>query len=220
MKKFMLLAAAAAAVLVTACTWDDTIAFNCATMGNMVSATSVKTDAGDIFEITEKTCEDGIESLDRVYIRMDILKDLGGKKYEIRLLNYAGVLVKDAVKKSGLPSPDDGLGDDPVMVTSAWMSGGYLNIGFEVYLVDTEKPHTMNLVLDDSVADKLCFTLRHNDGAPAPADGYEKYDTGSAWASFPISALIPSGSSEIPVELHWTWDKEYSDTGVAKNEIK
>ena len=223
MRKITTIAAiAVAAILAISCIKDDTLAYGVVTMGKVTGPNTLVTDDGIQFDIVEKTCEGSIEGYDRLLIVCNILKRLNDNRYKICLNQFTAPLVKDPVKTSTLASPGEGLGDDPILVSSAWVSGGYLNLGFTVYMLDKEKIHTLNLEFDDTApADTLRFTLHHDDDLPTPAEGYsEDTPAGSGFCSFPINDLYPAGVTSMPIKLSWTWDKPESDKGVAnKNSL-
>lgn len=206
-----------AAILALSCIKDDTLAYNVITMAKVTGENSVVTDAGIQFDIVDKTCEGSIAGYDRVLIVCNILNRVSDNRYKVRLTQFTAPLVKNPVKTSSLAAPGQGLGEDPVLVTSAWVSGGYLNVGFTVYILDEEKHHTMNLEFDDTApADTLRFTMRHDDGVATPLEGYdENTPSGSAFCSFPINDLYPEGVNTMPIKLSWTWDKPAYDKGVA-----
>lgn len=218
MRNLKLLAALfVASILALSCIKDDTLAHGVVTMAKVTGSKTLVTDGGVQFNITKQTCSGSIEGYDRVLIICDVLRRLGENSYAICLDQFSAPLVKDPVKTSTLAAPGDGLGEDPILVSSAWVSGGYLNVGFTVYVLDKEKVHTLNLEFDDTApADTLRFTMRHEDDLAAPSEGYsEDTPTGSGFCSFPIDNLFPAGVTSMPIKLSWTWDKPECDKGVA-----
>ncbi|MCR5017840.1 MAG: hypothetical protein K6A64_03500 [Bacteroidales bacterium] len=201
----------AATLLAVSCFKDNTILYREITMAEVINPNQVVTDAGLTYTIVEKAGEGSLEGLSRVLIYCNVLKQTGDKEFDIQLLDFLSPLKKDAVRTSTLTKPDDGLGNDPISVRSAWVSAGYLNLGLAVLILDSEKDHTINLEFDDTAPmDTLRFTVRHDDGVSDDLNIFaEDNVTGGAYATFPIANLLPEGVSTLPVKLTWVWDKEY-----------
>lgn len=66
-----------------------------------------------------------------------------GYDHFVRLNDYSTVLTKDIINLT--EANKDSIGDDPVRITDLWMSGGYVNVEFDMNLPSTQK-HRVNLV--------------------------------------------------------------------------
>lgn len=201
----------AAALLAASCLKNDTILYREITMAQVTGPTQFVTDIGLTYNVVENPFAIEFASLSRVIIHCNVLKQTGDREFNVQLLQLADPLNKDAVLTSTLTKPNDGLGNDPIGLSSVWISGGYLNMCVGVLVIDEEKTHTVNLEFDDTApADTLRFTLRHDDGL---ADGeevvFDEKLIGYKYATFPIKKLLPEGVTTLPVKLTWTWDKEY-----------
>lgn len=208
----------AATLLAASCFKDNSILYREITMAEVVNPNQVKTDAGLTYTIVEKVCEGSLEGLSRVLIYCNVLKQTSDKEFDVQLLDFVSPLKKDVVRTSTLTKPDDGLGNDPIAVTSAWVSSGYLNLGIAVLVLDAEKEHTINLEFDDTAPmDTLRFTVRHDDGMPDDMNVIaEDSIVGGTYATFPIAGLLPEGVTTLPIKLTWVWEKEY----VVKDGLK
>ena len=202
----------AAMLLAISCTWDDPVIYRDVTMAEPTADGRLKTDSGVIYNIVKKSCEASLEGKTRVLILCDVLKKTADKQYDIELLQLIEPLKKDPVPSSTLTKPDDGLGNDPVAITQAWISGGYMNLCVAVKILSKEQDHVINLEFDDTApSDTLRFTLRHDDGVDDSTDAISSdTEIGTAYATFPIRQLLPEGKETIPVKLSWTWDNDYT----------
>ena len=208
----------AATLLAVSCFKDNTILYREITMAEVVGPNQVVTDVGLTYNIVEQVCEGSLEGLSRVLIYCNVLKQTGDKEFNVQLLDFVAPLKKDVVRSSTLTKPDDGLGLDPIAVSSVWVSSGYLNLGLAVLILDAEKEHTINLEFDDTAPmDTLRFTLRHDDGMPDDMNLIADDSTvGGTYATFPIANLLPEGVTTLPIKLTWVWDKAY----VVKDGLK
>ena len=144
-------------------------------------------------------------------ILCNVLKYTGTNEFNVRLMDLVRPLNKDVVATSTLTKPDDGLGNDPVRVRAAWVSGGYMNLGIEILALDEGADHIINLEFDDTAPmDTLRFTVRHEDNVSDDMSVIaDDSKLGGAYATFPIAKLLPEGVTTLPIKLSWTWDKEY-----------
>lgn len=212
MRTSKLFAVIAILFLAVSCMKDETILYQELTMATVSSATQLKTDVGLTYNIVKQDFDGILETGSRVLALCNVLKRTDLNEYDIELVNYVTPLKKDAVLTSSLTKPDDGLGNDPVGVSAAWVSGGYLNLGIVVLILDEEKDHVINLEFDDTApADTLRFTVRHEDGVSDDMNVISSESVmAGAYATFPIAKLLPEGVSSLPIKLTWTWDKEYT----------
>ena len=219
MKRTVSLLALTALVILTSC-WkkDDTILYRDVTMATATGPSQFVTDLGITYNVVKSEVEGDFSGLGRVLIYCNVLKYTGTNEFDIQLVNLITPLNKDAVATSTLTKPDDGLGNDPIGISAAWVSGGYLNMSIGVLMLDEEKEHRINLEFDDTApADTLRFTLRHDDGMPDDMNVIaEDSKIGVAYVTFPIAKLLPEGVKTLPIKLTWTWDKEY----CSKDDLK
>ena len=197
-------------LLVSSCYKDDTILYSHTFMAEY-SAGCLHADNGLIYNIVERECDIIPDTLKRVYVLCDILRESprGKDEYEIRLRDFVRVLVKDVVPSS---SPEEycRAGSDPISLLLAWPSGPSLNtrVAFTVQ-EDSKTVHRINLSLDEerSTRDTLFFELRHDAsgefyGSPSISSA-SSLKSASAFASFPVRHLIPEGQKEIGVDISW-----------------
>lgn len=162
----------------------------------------------------------------RVLATFDLLKEISEKRYAIRLTSLFRPLIKDAITLTGADEKD--LAQDPIFIQEGWISAGYLNIGFTfTQKKESETPHTLNLVLDDTQpSDTLRFTLRHNGAGEGLANEGDKneYKYGTGFACFKIESMMPEGKTEIPITITAPWYEIVGDgiltgkTVIVKNE--
>lgn len=201
----------AVAILTTSCLKDNVILYREITMATVTAPNQFLTDAGLTYNVVQKDIDDDFSDFGRVLIYCNILKETASNEFDVELLALIKPLNKDAVLTSTLTKPDDGLGNDPVAVTSAWVSGGYLNMSIAVLALDETKDHFINLEFDDTAPqDTLRFTLRHEDNVSDELNVIsEDSALGAAYVTFPVEKLLPEGVTTMPIKLSWTWDKEY-----------
>ena len=207
MKK--LFAVVLAVLCLAACKKDDTILYQYTAFGD-VSGTNLIADNGVTFHITKLSGTDGYNAQERVLFVCNILKKVSDSEYNIELLDWNRVVRKAYVKSSEV-TDDAALGNAPVYLTNAWISGEYLNLAVALTFVrDSETKHIVNLVLDEASSDDntLCFTLRHNSNGESVGGGsaltFDDVVIGRAYYSFPIKNLIPLGGSK-EIKISWEW---------------
>lgn len=204
-----LLSATLVALCAVSCVWNTPL-YNDTTMADVIDATTLKTDAGITYKVVDQLCDGTLEAGKRVLAACNVMKKKTETEYDVELVTFLVPLKKETVKSSSVTDP---LGDDPVFVNSLWISGGYLNMRFTVQELEEGKVHTMNLEwLDTQPADTLRFVMHHDDGIDGihiPSDEDRDVMYGSAYATFPIKALVPAGVKEMPVKINWNWEKEY-----------
>jgi len=194
----------------SSCKKDSTILYNDQTMGNVISSGKLLTDTGLTYDIVEQTCDGLIDTLDRVLVVCDILRKVSSSEYEVRLNKFYRVLYKSPIPLSEVD--DETVGNDPILPSTSWISGGCVNMLTAISFVSTTATrHFVNLVYDDvqSTSDTLRFKLRHNGfgevyGQYTPT---EDVTIGSTYVSFPISSYMPSGKSSVVVKVFYDWYK-------------
>ncbi len=202
-KRFLIgLAALAAVFSAASCQKDDTVQYNNVTMGNVVNGVFVS-DQGNTFHVTEQSCTGKLDTMKRALIICDILENVAGKddEYNIRLNYMASVLTKDIVPMESI-ADFAAYANDPVILSDWWISGGYINLCVTVPVKYNSKVvHELNFVheLKDG-AHK--FYLRHNANGEMlkEGEGTAGFGFASAYASFPISSVIPEEKADISVE--------------------
>lgn len=184
-------------------------------IGDVVNGT-LTSDDGITFVVREQQCEGDLSGTKRAMVLADILsKAVGKDTYDIRLLSFSNVLVKDMVVLSETdPGTVEEMGSDPINPQSIWQSGKYLNIIFTIpYSDKTSVPHRINLVYEGDEDGKMVFTLRHN------AFG-EVYDQdhpvgvtsfGNGVASFPLTLLLGRGTPSVQIEVRSEWYEKKGD---------
>ena len=210
--RFLTAAAIIAATLLSvSCMKDQTILYKEITMAQVTGPATLLTDAGLTYHITNDANSYDLTDKSRVLIYCNVLKKTADKVFDIELIQLVEPLNKDAVLTSTLTKPDDGLGNDPVGLASAWVSAGYLNVGVGVLVFDENTMHKINLEFDDTAPqDTLRFVIRHDDGLSDTLNEIaDDSNVGYIYATFPIQKLLPEGVSTLPIKISWTWDKNY-----------
>ena len=124
----------------------------------------------------------------------------------IRLNAFYNLLTSEIIPSKHLTEEQKkNLGSDPINVTSATISAGYLNMPMiAIYGNDKEAPHKFQVVynMEESTEHKYVFELYHNvleDKNGTVAVGL--------YSSFPIKHIIPQDdpSKSYDVEVRWKW---------------
>ena len=162
-KAILAITACLTALAAASCTKDNTIRYNNATMGNIVNGTFTS-DQGNIFTIVDQTCPGKLDTMKRAFVICDILTQKTGteNEYEVRMNYISPVLTKDAIFTSTLSQE---LANDPIILQSYWVSGGYINIYFAVPVIAESKiKHYINFEYDDTVSKEGTYTfhIRHD----------------------------------------------------------
>ena len=199
-----ILGIAAAIMALTSCAKDDTLRYYNVTMGNVIDGRFVS-DQGNIFNIVEQQCPEKIDTMNRVLVNCDILRQTAGttKEYDVRLTQVFNVLSKETVAASSNPS-NETLGNDPVHLEDVWISGGYINMSIIIPVKSTgERSHLINLVFsDDDIKDNTYrFTIRHNAYGEILGLNNDDKVLARCFASFPIAKLINQDAAKI--DLRW-----------------
>ena len=204
MRKWLLLCGL---VLAISCGRDDTLLRGERTMADIRDGV-LTTDNGLTYHIAEDETSTEWKSWNRTFITCDILRQRSEKAFDIRLTEAHSVLRKEVVAEGAIP--DETLGDDPIQITSGWVSGGYINLLLRVVFRPEDEPHLINLVrLPDASGTTVRFRLRHNShGDYYGAPGVEPpLSFGIAYVSFPVPSDLPEadGADGTQVEIRYRW---------------
>ncbi len=223
MRKTQGLIVALAAAIITLSTVscskeDNTLRYNNATMGNIVNGVFTS-DQGNRFNIKEQTCPGKLEEMERAFIICDVLNNTEGAQgeYDVRLNYIAEVLTKASVPVSETEGPDS-YTNDPLVLQSLWISGGYINLYITVPIKSSDsKPHELNLLHEykDGV---YRFFIRHDAaGEVLKEDGDNSgMKLANAYASFPISSIIKEDKADISIE----WNSYIVNSGYISAKTK
>lgn len=204
-KAIIAIAAGIITLAAVSCTKDDTIRYNNATMGNVVNG-KFTSDQGNIFTIVDQTCPGKLDTMKRVFVICDILSQKAGtdNEYEVRMNYISTVLTKDAILTSSLTEGEE-LVNDPIVLQSYWVSGGYLNIYFAVPVVsDSKVKHYINFEYDDTKQSDGTYTfhIRHDGtGEVFNESNDSKIALAYAYASVPVAQIIKEDNARII--LNW-----------------
>lgn len=201
------IAAAIVALSASSCSKDDTIRYNNATMGNIVNGKFVS-DQGNTFNIIEQNCPGKLDTMKRAYIVCDVLNAVNGSEdeYDVRVNYIAPVLTKAPVTQSGIT--EEALNaNDPIILQSLWISGGYVNIYLTIPVLEKNgKQHMINFVYDDTLEAKegdYTFAIRHNAQGEILKEGNadnSKMVLAGAYASFPLSEIITEDAAKLNIK--------------------
>lgn len=203
-KAIIAIAAGIAALAAVSCSKDNTIRYNNATMGNVVNG-KFTSDQGNRFNVVDQTCAGKLDTMKRAFIICDVLTQTEGAsgEYDIRLNYLAPVLTKDAILSSGI-TEENKPANDPILLQSYWVSGGYINIYLAVPVVsDSKIKHTIDFVYDDTAqADgTYTFLLRHDCNGKVFNDSNEsKITFAYAYASVPVASIIKEDNARITLK--------------------
>ena len=213
MKRFLFTLVCLSSLLfcATGCLFDNTLLYSDSGMCNVQSPTSVISDGGIVYNITENVSGATLTPGERLFIECDVLQrnEENEDEYDIRLNTCTKVTVKTPIDAS---SADwDEVGDDALNVYQGWIGNGYINTLLQFTSVtssDTE--HSFDLVFDDaqSNADTLYFDLKHN-GYGECFDN-EDVDTSKLglegkYVSFKISDYADKVNSTFIIRVRWEW---------------
>lgn len=191
------------------CMKDNIYLYSDTSIGNIVDGKFI-TDEGNIYNIVQQNYPGNLFESKRAMVLSDILKKTGENTYDIKLIEFADVLVKDVVKQSSLVNQDE-LGHNAADIVRGWGSGGYLNLLISFTHTRASKtPHIINLLFDDinSNSDTLKFTLFHNgNGETLEDEGAKDIEVDNSYVSFPINDLIPADKDNIVVAIDWKWHR-------------
>lgn len=188
------------ALVAVSCEFDDTLYYNNQTMGNVVEGRFVS-DQGNVFNVVEQECGGNIAAEDRVMVLCDVLNPTEGAsgEYDVRLISFYSVLVKDAVAYEAAGEGDMAV-EDPIVVEQLWYSGGYLNILIRFQMIaDSDTKHLVNLVHSKDAEGKYILTLRHN----AYGETYDKQPVGTmvfnggGYISFPLLDVVKEEEAKL-----------------------
>lgn len=204
-KAIIAIAAGIMTLAATSCNKDNTLRYNNATMGNVISGTFTS-DQGNIFTIVDQTCPGKLDTMKRAFVICDVLSQKTGteNEYEVRLNYVSPVLTKDAVLTSSIAEGQE-LVNDPIVLQSYWVSGGYLNIYFAVPVVsDSKVKHYINFEYDDTASETegtYTFHIRHDGTGEVFNESNEgKIQLAYAYASVPVAPIIKEKDAKIVIK--------------------
>jgi len=218
--------AASAIILLASCLPEREYLYSDAVMCTVINPVRLKSDGGNIYNIVENSTGSLIpDTLKRVMISCDVLSATVStpSEYDIRIIDFLGAFSKDPVYAGSIEEGATA-GDDPVKVTQAWISGGYLNGYINLLLKNpSEVDHDFNLVYDDarSTSDTLYFRMCHDAQGESPDDSglsAAHFITAGTYFSFPIESILPQSDKSKAVYLEWEWFD--SDDGSYSTETK
>lgn len=220
MKKILLAALLAGALLSVSCNTDTTLYYNVMEMGRL-SGGKILTDSGLTYTIAENTTDYALSGELRVLFVADILQETADLTYAIRLKDILSVPVQDIIPEASLPTA----GDDAMRINTAWFGGGYLNlnIGYLVKQASTTE-HKFTLVEQtvENGKDTLFLRLYHDaDGEiwDGTMDiGESDMSLQSDYYSFPISSFMPTSGTR-PVKLQYRWYSYLNDEILNETEL-
>ena len=202
-KAIIAIAAGILAFAAASCTKDNTLRYNNATMGNVVNGTFTS-DQGNIFTIVDQTCPGKLDTMKRAFVICDVLNQKAGteNEYEVRMNYISPVLTKEAIFTSSLTQE---LANDPIVLQSYWVSGGYLNIYFAVPVVsDSKVKHYINFEYDDTAKSEegtYTFRIRHDGTGEEFNESNEgKIQLAYAYASVPVASIIKEDNARIVIK--------------------
>lgn len=213
-KVIIAIAVGITAIAAASCTKDDTIRYNNATMGNVVNGKFIS-DQGNLFNVTDQTCRGKLDTMERAFVICDILNNTEGaeNQYDVRLNYLASVLTKNAILGSGITEENEPA-NDPILLQTYWVSGGYINIYLAVPVaVDSKVKHIINFVYDDAgQADgTYTFSIRHDrNGEDLSENNNGNITLAYAYVSVPVASIIKEDNARIV--LKWL---NYKITGNA-----
>lgn len=195
------------ALAAVSCSKDDVIRYNNATMGNVVDGTFIS-DQGNIFNVVEQNCTGRLDTMKRAFVVCDILNATAGKEneYDVRLNQIASVLTKEPLIQTEV-TDEKLLANDPMIVSSLWISGGYINMYLAIpVMTENGRQHILNCVLDDTATKdgEYTFSFRHNADGEVLKEGNEnnsKMVIAGAYASFPLDKIIKEDSAKL--KMSW-----------------
>ena len=203
-KIIITIAAGITALAAASCSKDDTIRYNNATMGNMVNGQFIS-DQGNLFNVVDQTCAGKLDTMKRAFVICDILNNTEGKEneFDVRLNYLATVLTKNAILSSEIIEGNEPA-NDPILLNSCWVSGGYINIYLAVPVVsDSKVKHTINFIYDDTDQTEGAYTflIRHDGTGEVFNDSNEsKITFAYAYASVPVASIIKEDNARVIIK--------------------
>lgn len=124
----------------------------------------------------------GVRLNQRVLINYSILNTTRiGYTYNVQLNHLDTILTKKIMLTNSQIS--DSVGDDPIQIYQAWISGGYVNINYTI--TGGAKRHILTLVMDTTLSEVRTLQLRHNSQQDSMTNLYAGY------ISFSLSRIRP-----------------------------
>lgn len=217
MRRLLILAAVLFPAIVMTCSCskeheDYPIAINVTATGS-VKGNVFTDDKGLAYNIGKADSDVKVRDMERALASFDVLEKTGDREYSILLHYLYEPLCKEITR---LSEAEEGiLADDPIIIRTGWVSGGYLNLNFSIsYLNGSDASHMIGLVLDDSQPlDTLRFTFRHNGYGEGFADegNRSSYSEGSGFVCFDVRNMVPDGKDSIPFTITAPWYETIGD---------
>lgn len=190
-------------ICLTACQKDNTIQYFNVTMGNFTDGKFVS-DQGNVFNITEKTCNDRTDTLKRAMIMCDILAKTGDSSYNVRLNEVTPVFTKSPIDSTAVRDSAIFV-ENPLNIGELWISGGYINMYIMIPMkAASTQVHLINLMLDDEASGDgiYRFTLKHNAYGEVLSAEDTDFILGGTYASFPVSDKF--NEDKATIQIAWT----------------
>ena len=175
---------------------------------------SITLDEGSsIIPVTSNIYLGQFEDSSRVLVNYTILgdeSDSTGNQYLVKINSMRDILLKGILDIT--PATEDSIGNDPIIVQDAWLSGNLLT--FELKYYGGNMVHYINLVKQPgelSIENQpIELELRHNDNNDGGTIPYVAY------VSFDLSSLIIAGTDSVDIHVTATeFNGEiYSEEGV------
>lgn len=198
---------------VFACQRDYTLVYQHTAFG-VVQDGSIVTDDGLVFHVDEQTCPGQIDTMNRVCFTCDVLRKREDKSFDIRLTALSAPLTKAPLLQSET-GPDPALGEDPIDLTKAWFSGGYLNMQFRIPSDGRETVHRLNLLWNNTASkDTVRLRFYHDDQLEEPLKDTTSWLQG--YVCFETAPFSPDHGKVLPVRLEWHTPSPTVTLGILK----
>ncbi|MBO5419771.1 MAG: hypothetical protein J6A22_06765 [Bacteroidales bacterium] len=189
-----------ALLIIASCQKDDTILYYSTSIGNIQNGIFIS-DQGNVLNMTNISVSKEFEGIERAVIICDMLKqdESASKEYDVRLLNWSKVLVKDAITPEQTAHGENSI-QDPIFIKDAWCSGGYLNLMLQYYAsYGSTQSHLVNLVYEGCEDGEYRFNFRHNSFGDIYTGSQNGFALPSGYVSFPVASIIPEEKAKITI---------------------
>lgn len=193
------IAAGIATFAAASCSKDNTIRYNNATMGNVVNG-RFTSDQGNIFNVTDQTCEGKLDTMKRAFVICDVLSDVNENEYNVRMNFISSVLTKEAILASSIEEGKE-MKNDPILLQNYWVAGGYINIYMAIPMVSGSKAkHYINFIYDDTDQKDgtYNFHIRYDGSEEVFNEENESQIVfGYAYVSMPVASIIREDNARV-----------------------
>ena len=199
-------------LLLTGCRKDDFVAYSGMEMGQVQNGT-ILTDEGLTLIVGGNPGNYDVRTGRRVLIRYQTTAIGDDGSYTVDLQELWETAVSDPVPAS---DPIGLVSDDPVQITEAWFSGGYLNL-MVAYAYTDPALHAFPLSFEND-GKRAVLHLYHDARETVPS-GTELKQACLCFPMEAIAATFPSDKSKttvIPVLLQWRW---YEDNDPSRQTV-